>query len=401
MKKKNSNLTVAVIGSGPAGLMAADVISSQGIQVTIFDVNKAPAKKLLIAGSSGLNITNAETLSQFHTHYPGTEDFFKKIFKEFSRDDWISFLNQMKIETFIGTSRRYFTKAMKASKLVRAWLQKLSSQNVEFKKQHRLIDFEIKNKKVVCTFEKENSQTVQYEFDRICICTGGASYISETVVSDLVTLLKKKKIQTSPFTPANVGFSVDWPKQIKEKIKFKPLKNIEFRSPSGVLKGDLMISDYGLEGTPIYTLGSEGKCSIDLKPDLTGDEILKKCRSVKENLSPFRRLQKKSILTEPALTMVYHMTPKEVLNDLEKLIEYIKNFPIELESPQPIQNAISSNGGVLLSELFDQLNFRKYPQIYAAGELLNWTTTTGGYLIQACVSTGYYAGFNLVQSFNT
>lgn len=401
MKKKKLELRVAVIGSGPAGLMAADVISSNEISVTIFDQNKAPAKKLLIAGSSGLNVTNSEKLENFHLQYKGSENFFKNIFKVFSRNDWINYLHNLKIGTFVGTSRRYFIKGMKASKLVRTWLDKLKNQNVEFKKSYRLLDFENRYDKVVCKFEIENNKIYSETFDAVCLCIGGGSYVDTHKMQNFIDVLKNKKIQFEPFFASNVGFEVKWPGQIIDKIKFKPLKNITLTTSKGSLKGDLLITPYGLEGTPIYSIGKAEIVKIDLKPDLTEKEILKKCEQIKENLSPFRRLQKKSILTEPALTLVYHLTPKNFLQNLNELVRYIKNFEIELVRPRPIEEAISTGGGIKLSELDESLMLHKFPNVYVAGEIIDWDTTTGGFLIQGCISTGYYAGISIINNLTT
>ncbi len=394
MKKDKSELKVAVVGTGPAGLMAADVISMHHHGVILFEKNKSPARKLLIAGSSGLNITNSESMDAFEIHYPGATDFFKKIFSKFSPKDWLYFIHELGFKTFLGTSGRYFLKEMKASKFARAWLAKLSKQGVDLYPNHELVDIKIlSDGKIELRFSGRKS----CQFNAVCLCLGGASYTKPENTEKWLRIFKKLKIKTIPFFPSNVGYQVHWPAQMIPKIKQQPLKNIRFTTTKGSILGDIMLTEYGMEGTPVYTLGDPGIIYLDLKPDLSDSEILKKCRQVKENFSAFRRIQRKINLCEAALTLLFHMTPKNILLDLDSLVGYLKNFPIELMQPQPIKDAISTGGGVDLNELNGECMLKKAPGIFLAGEMLNWDTKTGGFLIQGCVSTGFYAGFSILK----
>jgi uncharacterized flavoprotein (TIGR03862 family) len=378
--------------------MAAEVVSRAGHSVTLFEKRKAPGRKLLIAGSSGLNITNHLPISELSQHYTGSHGFWRNLFEQFSPQDWIHFIESLGIETFLGTSGRYFVKEMKASKFLRAWLNHLNERNVRFFMNHELVDFNLdpSSSRVILQFTPDQ----KFEFDALCLCLGGGSYESSEVPLRWPQLLLKKNLGFTDFTPSNVGYRVDWKAEFLKEAEGLPLKNIELTSSRGVRKGDGVITSYGLEGTPVYFVGEPGVVFLDLKPDLTESQILSKCRAVKENYSPFRRIKKQLNLCPAALALIFHHTPANLFKDLQLLVKRIKKFPISFQGSQALTESISSAGGLHLDELNPNWMLKKYPGVFAAGEMLDWDAPTGGFLIQASVSQGYSAGQGILNYLN-
>jgi uncharacterized flavoprotein (TIGR03862 family) len=393
--------SVAIIGSGPAALMAADVISSAGIRVSIFEKRKSPGRKLLVAGSSGLNITNNLSSSEFAKHYTGFSlSFWNQLLQEFSPQDWIQFIENLGIRTFEGTSGRYFVEDMKASKFLRAWLNRLAKNEVKFFYDHECVDFSLDlktNQLAIQFFQRAETYTA----DALCFCLGGGSYETKEVPLRWPPIFKNKGLKFEEFTPSNVGFQVKWTEPFLKEAEGLPLKNIQLISSKGSRKGDLVITNYGLEGTPVYFGGEIGTVHIDLKPDLRVDQILAKCRAVKENLSPIRRVSKQLNLCPASLALLFHMAPQPALKDIELLAQTIKNFPISFHGTQSLSESISSQGGLHFSELEAQsFMLNKVRGVFAAGEMLNWDAPTGGFLIQACVSQGFHAGKGILNYLN-
>ena len=200
------------------------------------------------------------------------------------------------------------------------------------------------------------------------------------------------------FKSSNAGFEVDWPEGFLKEAEGQPLKNIILTSPLGTRKGELVVTNYGLEGTPIYAIGKSGKIFLDLKPDFTVSEIASKLGSkTKENLSPLRRIKKHLKLCEASNALLFHFTTTEQRSDLLQMTKLIKHFPIVLKGPRPLDEAISSSGGLSWNELNENFMLKKYPGVFAAGEMLDWDAPTGGFLIQGSVSQGYAAGLGMLE----
>jgi predicted flavoprotein YhiN len=231
----------------------------------------------------------------------------------------------------------------------------------------------------------------------LCFCLGGGSYEPHEVPLRWPQLFIRKGLGFEPITPSNVGYQVDWSPAFLKECEGQPLKNIRLTSGKGSRLGDLVITRYGLEGTPVYSLGERGEVRIDLKPDLSAEQIVAKCKAVKENLSPMRRVKKQLALCPAALGLLFHFTPKECATDLNRLVHYLKNFPIHFRESQSLEEAISSAGGLRMTELNDDLMLLKFPGVFAAGEMLDWDAPTGGFLIQGCVSQGYRAGQGILR----
>lgn len=363
--------------------MAADVVSARGVPVVMFEKNRVPGRKLLIAGSSGLNITHDCPLEELPGYYGEQAEAMRPILAAFPPSRWLEFVESLGIETFKGTSRRYFVRGLKASKLLRAWMRKLAAQGVEFRYGKVFRDFECLPGGVRVEFEDGSCE----EFTAVILALGGASY--EKSPPRWPDTFRAKGLHVIPFQAANVGYQVAWPAAFLAEAEGLPLKNIALTTARGTRVGDLMVTRYGLEGTPIYTLGVSGPATLDLKPDLSAEQIYSRLSGSKENLSPLRRVRKSLNLSPAANALLFHLAKE---TDLKSLAVSLKAFPLQLGDPQPIQEAISSSGGLDFSELTPNLMLRQFPGVFAAGEMLNWSAPTGGFLIQGCVSQGYVAG---------
>ncbi len=387
--------TVGIVGSGPAALMAAEVVSATGTSVSLFEKRKGLGRKLLIAGSSGLNITNSLPLDEFTRHYSGgPADFWKRVIGGFTPKDWIGFIEKdLGIPTFEGTSGRYFVENMKASLLLQAWKKRLSDRGVEFHLGTECVGFKESGRQI----ELELADGTKRSFDAVCFALGGGSY--EDAPVRWPEMFQMRGLKFREFTPSNVGYTVAWKEGFLKEAEGLPLKRILLTSPRGSRQGEMVVTKYGLEGTPVYFVGKKGWVVLDLKPDLSAAEILKKLSSVKENLSPLRRIKKVLNLDDAALALLFHHGPPEVLKstDLPKVVGMVKEFRLELGDPRPLAEAISSGGGLDLAEIGPDFMLRKIPGVFAAGEMLDWDVPTGGFLIQGCVAMGRAAGQGILD----
>ena len=356
-------------------------------EIHLFEKRAGLGRKLLIAGSSGLNISHEHTLEEFASHYEGwTSEFWKKLFTHYGVKEWISFIeNELKLETFLGTSQRYFVREMKASTLLKKWTQFLEARGVIFHANSELTDFGVKNNLVTLKFNE-----LVHECDGAAFFLGGGSWEDEE--PKWAAIFRDKGIKIIPFEASNVGYTVDWNEKFLAESEGKPLKKVTLTTSRGTKMGELVVTKYGLEGTPIYFCGTPGLAFLDLKPDLSEEQILKKLSQTKENLSPIRRVKHYLGLSEAAENLLFHHAPIDTKSDLQKMISTIKKFPITLNEPRPLSESISSKGGVDLQEITNEFQLKKFPHIYCAGEMLNWDAPTGGFLIQACVSQGAIIG---------
>ncbi len=387
--------SIAIIGTGPAALMTADVLSQSTHRVSIFEKRKGLGRKLLIAGSSGLNITNDLPVEEFKRHYSGPPELWNQVLGGFSPQDWIQFIETLGSPTFKGTSGRYFVQDMKASGLLQKWKQRLDQRKVEFYFDHECVDFETSHTSPRITLSFEGGKKMQ--FDAVYFALGGGSYEPKEDPLRWPALFIRKEIDFSPFTPSNVGFRVDWKANFLKEAEGLPIKNIELSSPRGVRRGEIVITNYGMEGTPVYFVGQTGEVRLDLKPDLSIGQMIAKCRSVRENLSPIRRVKRQLNLSEAALALLFHEAPQSCLGDLEKLCQLIKSFPLLFIGKQPLVEAISSAGGINLNEINTKFMLKKFPGIFIGGEMLDWDAPTGGFLIQGCVSQGFAVGSSILS----
>lgn len=381
---------VAIIGSGPTGLIAASLLSvDPRFEIDLYERRSGFGRKLLVAGSSGLNISHHLPPDTFAAQYLGSSpEFWKSLLKDFGREDWIHFLeNDLGMETFLGTSDRYFVKEMKASNLLTRWKKKLEASKVSFHTNSELTDFEtLKNPSAGRLEFKLRFGEAYATFDKVIFALGGGSW--ENAPPIWPTLFRRKGFQVHPFEPANTGYSVEWKEAFLKEAEGKPLKKIRFGNQNGEKLGELVVTHYGLEGTPVYFLGTSGPAWIDLKPDLTEAAIRARLESVRENLAPIRRVKKNLELCEAAQALLFHHLSETERKDLPTLVARIKKFPLTLGLPRPLSESISSRGGLDFESVAPTLELRDLPGAYAGGEMLDWHAPTGGFLIQATVSMG-------------
>ena len=379
---------IAIVGSGPAGLMAADYLATKGYKVTIFERRGGIGRKLFIAGASGLNITNSAPLEEFMSAYVSrSPDLWKQVIRDFPPQAWIHFIEEKLGEsTYLGTSGRYFVKSMTAGRLIKNWKKRLLSLGVNFQTSHHLVDLKPPS--------LQNSQSVELFFknhetqcaDAVALALGGGSYEDHVPIT-WPEMLRKNLVEVSGFEPSNSGWHVKLPQEFFDEASGLPLKNIRLTTARGSKLGDLVVTDYGLEGTPIYFLGEVGEGILDLKPDLTVDQVLDRLKKVKENFSPIKRVKKTLKLCQASEAILYHITKGDHELSLEKMAQAVKNLPLELLCPRPLSESISSSGGVCLNQLSSGFMLHQLPGVFVAGEMLDFDAPTGGFLIQGCVST--------------
>lgn len=379
---------ILVIGGGPAGLRAAEVASAGGAQVTLCDQKRSVGRKFLIAGKSGLNLTHAEPREAFQTKYRGPDQpnhLWPEMLTRFDNKairDWAADLG---IETFAQRTGRVYPTAMKAAPLLRRWVERLRNQGVDLRMNHQLTSLQADP--LLAEFKTPTGiQTLQP--DAIILALGGGSWPQTGSDGRWIELLHQRGVSTSPLISANCGWEVSWPKELIPLIEGKPLKNTIVSSGSESAKGELMLTRYGLEGGPVYKLGPALRTShaltVDLKPDFTIERLVAKMESAKRNFLTESAIRWK-IPTEARLLLDHYHGP---FNTAHALAEATKALHIPVGNPRPIAEAISSAGGIAWPALSDELEIRELPNVFAAGEMIDWEAPTGGYLLQGCLASG-------------
>ena len=399
--------TVNIIGGGPAGLMAASILSQNSYQVTIFDRKPSLGRKFLLAGRGGLNITHSEKKEDFYEKYGINSQIFKQIITDFSPQDLRNWCEKLGEKTFVGSSGRVFPESFKASPLLRAWLSQLKIQKVNFKTKHDWLGW--KDDKLLF---KSNNQDILVNSDLTILSLGGASWPQLGSDGSWVNILKKYNIEVSKLQPSNCGFFINWSKIFADRFAGKPLKSIKIKYKEKIIKGEFIITKNGIEGGAIYQLSSsireainingEQKITIDLKPDISIDEINKRLSNTKSKLSMTNYLRRTIKLSEVAIGLLMEIKHKNNLVNLNtnNLAFHIKNFELFLQKPFPIKKCISTAGGVSFKSIDKDLMLRKKPNVYVAGEMMDWEAPTGGYLLQACLASGVFVANNILKKQN-
>ncbi|MCW8057851.1 TIGR03862 family flavoprotein [Agrobacterium tumefaciens] len=384
---------VAVIGGGPAGLMAAEMLSAAGHAVTVFEAMPTVARKLLMAGKSGLNITHAEDYDSFRQRFGEAEPRLLAALDDFTPDmlrDWAQGLGQ---ETFVGTSGRVFPTVMKASPLLRAWLARLEAQGVTIRTRHRWTGFSGEHL-VFSTPEGE----ITIKADAVLLALGGASWPRLGSDAAWVPALAARSVEFSPFRPANCGFDVDWSDVFRERFAGEAVKSTVTISPAGAFQGEFVITKHGIEGSVIYAhsaalrdrLEQVGKVSlaIDLAPARTVERLSLDLGKLGRKESFANRMRKAAGLSAVKVGLLREIFPDIAAMPDEFVAARIKHAEIPLLQVRPIAEAISSAGGIAWSGLDGSYMLERLPGIFAAGEMLDWEAPTGGYLLTACFATG-------------
>ncbi len=374
---------VTVVGGGPAGLMAAEVLATAGVQVVVLEQMASVGRKLLVAGRGGLNLTHTEDREAFLHRYGAARPRLEAAIDAFGPDDlraWCASLGQ---ETFVGSSGRVFPADFRATTLLRAWKQRLEELGVEVRVRTRWSGWES---------TPDN--------DAVILAMGGASWPRTGSDGAWVAPLAESGIQVTSLLPANCGFDVAWTAAFRDRFAAAPLKNVALSFGGVVARGDAVVSVDGIEGGPVYALSAALRNAIakketatlicDLLPDLKHSAIearLKNRRSGDSVSSSLRRLG----LTPIAIGLLREATNNQLPADARALTALVKATPVRLLSPRPIARSISTAGGIALDELDDSYMLKSRPGTFVAGEMLDWEAPTGGYLLQATFSTAVAA----------
>jgi uncharacterized flavoprotein (TIGR03862 family) len=384
---------IAIIGGGPSGLMAAEVLCGRGHSVTVYDAMPTFGRKFLLAGKSGLNITHSEEFSSFSTRFGAANAQLKKSLEAFTPEDVRTWAAGLGTQTFIGSSGRVFPTVMKASPLLRAWLKRLAEGGVTLCPRHRLLRLE-GTQPVFSTPDGEHIATA----DAVLLALGGASWPRLGSDAGWVGMLREKGVAIADFQPANCGFDVGWSETFASRFAGAPVKSVTVSSDAGTMQGEFVVSRTGVEGSLIYAhasalrerLNREGSACLTL--DLTPGRSLEKLAAALARPSPgtslSNRLRKAAGLEGVKAALLREWADPKDLGDPLTCAKTIKALPVPLLGPRPIEEAISSAGGITFKALDDTFMLQALPGIFVAGEMLDWEAPTGGYLLTACFATG-------------
>lgn len=399
-----SNSSVAVIGGGPAGLMAAEVLAAGGAKVTVYDRMPSLARKFLLAGRGGLNLTHSEDIERFLARYGTASEALRPAIEAFppaALRAWCEGLGQT---TFVGTSGRVFPKAMKASPLLRAWLARLVAAEITLRNRCTWKGWNAEGQPLIDTPAGEKA----VDANATVLALGGASWPRLGSTGDWVPVLDAAGVGVSPLASANCGFVVAWSEVFRSRFEGEPLKRIAVSFDDASARGEALITAGGIEGGAIYAISSalrdavmrsgEALLHIDLRPDVSLADLAAKMAKPrgKQSLSTYLR---KAAALSPVEVGLLHEVAHARLSGLNPmaLAGLIKAVPLRLTGVAPIETAISTAGGVKWSEVDAHLMLRSRPGVFVCGEMLDWEAPTGGYLLQACLATGVQAGRGALQ----
>ncbi|WP_295488480.1 TIGR03862 family flavoprotein [uncultured Pseudomonas sp.] len=391
---------VAVIGAGPAGLMAAEALAQAGVTVEVFDAMPSVGRKFLLAGVGGMNITHSEPYPAFVGRYGERRDALDALLRDFDGQALRQWIHGLGIETFIGTSGRVFPNDMKAAPLLRAWLKRLRETGVVIHTRHRWLGWTAEGALRIGYPQGERHVHAQ----AVVLALGGGSWARLGSDGAWVPVLAERAVDISPLRPSNCGFEVEgWSEVLKAKFAGAPLKNIALSVPgSAPRKGEFIITAQGVEGSLVYawsaplraSLEREGRATLllDLLPDRPVDKIAQALAKPRGSRSMARHLQGQLGIDGVKAALLRELTDPATFVDPQRLAEAIKALPIELLRTRPLDEAISSAGGVRFEALDDGLMLKALPGVFCAGEMLDWEAPTGGYLLTACFASGLCAG---------
>jgi uncharacterized flavoprotein (TIGR03862 family) len=398
----NSQFPVAIIGAGPAGLMAAEVLAQGGAAVTIYDAMPSTGRKFLMAGRGGLNLTHSEPLSDFLTRYREANPRLASAITAFSPEALRAWSEGLGQPTFVGSSGRVFPQAFKASPLLRAWLRRLNSLGAQFALRHRWTGWDKDGRLLFDTPGGHSS----VEASATVLALGGASWPRLGSDAGWVEALAGKGVTISPLRAANCGFTVEWSEVFRDRFEGHPLKGVALSFGARTVRGEAMITRAGIEGGAIYALSAElreaviasGQATlrIALRPDIETDHLIARLSASKGKQSFSNWLRKASQLSPLGIGLLQETAVRSGVSLASlspgSLAILINDVPIQLNGTTPIARAISTAGGVAFGELDANFMIRRLPGVFAAGEMLDWEAPTGGYLLQASFATGAAAG---------
>ncbi|WP_284069728.1 TIGR03862 family flavoprotein [Brachymonas denitrificans] len=436
---ESSPLPVAIIGAGPAGLMAAERLSAAGVPVHVFDAMPSAGRKFLLAGKGGLNLTHSEPFAAFAARYGRRQPQVEPLLRAFDAEAVRAWAGGLGVETFVGTSGRVFPKEMKAAPLLRAWMQRLrhpaSGVPVQFHMRHRWLGFARPpqpGEALALCFQTANGER-SVPAGRVLLALGGASWPRLGSDGRWVKLLQERDIALAPLLPANCGFDVapttarqaeqgtapadaapgGWSRHFRERFAGQPFKAVAIDCDDGQggrfhRRGEFVATETGIEGSVVYAAShllrdailrssQPAELRIDLLPDHSLEQVLAAVRHPRGSKSLSGHLKSRLGLQGIKAALLYELLDKAAMHDPERLAQAIKALPLPLAAARPVEEAISSAGGVCFEALDAQLRVRALPQLACAGEMLDWEAPTGGYLLTACLASGVVAAQGLLE----
>ncbi|MEP7456683.1 TIGR03862 family flavoprotein [Phyllobacterium sp. SB3] len=393
---------IAIIGGGPSGLAAAEILSLSNYSITVYDSMPTLSRKFLLAGKSGLNLTHAEDYSRFVNRFGTASERLRPALDAFRPDDLRAWAEELGIETFVGSSRRVFPKAMKASPLLRAWLKRLESRGVKIRPRHRWVGYSGQD----YLFDTPDGQ-LAVKPDAVLLALGGASWPRLGSDAGWVSLLSNAGVGISPFQPANCGFDVVWDETFRERFAGAAVKSVTATSDAGTIPGEFVITRHGIEGSLVYAhaaslreqLATRGKAAlmVDLMPGRPLERLVRDLTRQGSKASFSNRLRKGTGIDGVKLALLRTFAGDHDLADPDVISKLIKNLPIAVLRPRPIAEAISSAGGVEWNSIGLNYMVKAIPGLFVAGEMLDWEAPTGGYLLTACFATGRAAAHGITE----
>jgi uncharacterized flavoprotein (TIGR03862 family) len=395
--------SVVIIGGGPAGLMAAEALIKGGAQVDLYDAMPSVGRKFLLAGKGGMNITHSEPMEPFLSRYGARRAQIEPLLAAFGPDQLRAWVQELGIDTFVGTSGRVFPTAMKAAPLLRAWLHRLRESGVRFHSRRRWLGWTEDGSLRMATPEGEEIVGA----DAVVLALGGASWARLGSDGAWVPLLTQRGALVTPLRPSNCGFNVDWSEYLRSRFAGHPVKSvaISFTDSVGVTlcrQGEFMVTQNGIEGSLIYSFSAplrdeieatgSAVIYIDLAPGWETKRLVDEVSRPRGSRSLSSHLQSRVGIKGVKAALLRECAPKADFINPIRLGATIKALPVRLLAPRPIDEAISSAGGVAFEAVDERLMIRQLPGVFCAGEMLDWEAPTGGYLLTACFASGLAAG---------
>ena len=397
-------MTAIVIGGGPAGLMAAEVLAERGNTVALYDSMPSPGRKFLLAGKGGLNLTHSEAMGSFIPRYGARAGLFQSLLAEFGPSDLRNRAKGLGIDTFVGSSGKVFPDGMKAAPLLRAWLRRLKSMGVTIHVRQRWLGWSEDGTSL--RFASPAGQT-EVKAEITLLALGGASWPHLGSDGSWVDLLAARGIHAEPMKPANCGFDLGWSPRFAERFAGHHLETVTLSYDGRNVRGELTLTETGVEGGCVYALSgvlrdhiaAQGiaMATLDLMPDWSEERVLAALSKPRGSRSQATFLKRVLPLSPPALGLLRELLPKEVLDNPVLLAAEIKALPLPLLAARPLVEAISTAGGVRFEDLDEHLMLKALPGVFVAGEMLDWEAPTGGYLLTGSFATGRKAGLGAAK----
>jgi uncharacterized flavoprotein (TIGR03862 family) len=399
---------LAIIGGGPAGLMAAEVLTQAGLRVDLYESKPSMGRKFLVAGKGGLNLTHSESLEQFLSRYGARRPQLEPLLKDFGPGQLRQWAQGLGIETFVGTSGRVFPVGMQTAPLLHAWLERLRAAGVTFHTRHTWLGW---NNAGSLRFATPAGETAM-QADAVILALGGGSWPQTGSTGAWIPILADRGVPVAPLKPANCGFDAAWTEHFRTRFAGHPLKTVllSFTDSHGRAfsqPGEFIVTETGLEGSLIYACSAllrdeieatgQAVIHLDLAPGWTQARLLQRLSRPRGAKSISSHLERSVGLKGLKAGLLWEFVPKADFADPEKLAHAIKDLPIPLLAARPLKEAISSAGGVRFEALDEHLMLRLLPGVFCAGEMLDWEAPTGGYLLTACFATGRAAGLGAIQ----